>query len=101
MANQYSGSFECIIHERFDCSAKVALQECINDDLSYIDAGKRLGFSQATIRKWAKRFNLKLKAGEPLKSNPDQFMQFFKEETLNKYNALNRRWLTPRLITVA
>ena len=101
MANQYSGSFECIIHETLDCSAKDALQECINQDLSYFDAAKRLGFSPSTIRKWAKRFNLQLRAGKPPKSNPDQFMHFFKEKTLNKDNALNRSWLTPRLIKVA
>lgn len=97
MANQYSGSFEHIIRDKFGCSAKEVLQECVDDGLSYTDAEQRLGFKHVTIRKWAKRFNLQLRAGEPPKLKPEQFMKFFKEKTLNKYNVLNRRWLSPCL----
>ena len=35
--------------------------------------------------------NLQLRAGKPPKSNPDQFMHFFKEKTLNKDNALKTK----------
>ena len=93
MANQYSGSFEHIIREKFVCSAREALEHCASDELSYADAAEKLGFKHGTIRKWAKRLDIKLKSGEPVRMKPEQFMRFFKAKNLNKYNLLSRKWL--------
>jgi transposase len=96
MANQYSGSFEHIIQQKFNCSAEEALKRCVSEGLSYTEAEEKLGFKHGTIRKWANRFDLKLKAGEPPKLKKDQFMKFFKESRLNRYNILSRSWLSGR-----
>ena len=93
MANQYSGSFEHIIKQKFNCSAEEALQACVNEGLSYNDAEKKLGFKHGTIRKWAKRFGLSLKVDEDSGSKKEQFINFFKDSRLNQYNILSRSWL--------
>ncbi|MFT6834817.1 MAG: hypothetical protein ACJA0H_000849 [Francisellaceae bacterium] len=93
MANQYSGSFEQIIKQKFNCSAEEALQECINEGLTYTDAEQKLGFKHGTIRKWAKRYGLSLKKSDDSNSKNNQFIRFFKENSINQYNILSRRWL--------
>ena len=64
MANQYCGSFEHVIQSKFNCSAEDALKQCVNEGLTYAEAEEKLGFKHGTIRKWAKRFDLKLQSGE-------------------------------------
>jgi hypothetical protein len=94
MPNQYTGSFEHIIYERYGCSAKELLKNYAEEGVTYIDAGKRLGFQHVTIRKWAKRFGLKLKVATQTKpKRSDRFLNKFKESTLNQCNVLSRKWL--------
>lgn len=94
MPNQYIGSFEHVVNERFGCSAKSLLEGYVDEGLSYIDASKRLGFQHVTIRKWARRFGLQLKVVRPVKdSKKEKFLEKFKERGLNQCNVLSRQWL--------
>ncbi|MCF6768026.1 hypothetical protein L3V86_06600 [Thiotrichales bacterium 19S11-10] len=94
MANQYSGSFEHVIQNKFNCSAKDALVNCVNEGLTYAQAEEKLGFKHGTIRKWAKRFGLRLQAGEPSQGmRQESFKKHFHENTMNRYNFLSRQWL--------
>ena len=61
MANQYTGSLEHKIRERFDCSAKTLLERFSEEGLSYSEAEKRIGVTHSTIRKWARRYDITLK----------------------------------------
>lgn len=93
MANQYTGSFEHIIQQRYNCNAKEVLERCANEGMTYQEAEKLLGFKHGTIRKWANRFNVKLKSSiieTAVKRN--SFMKMFKQKSLNKYNVLSRCW---------
>ena len=98
MANQYTGSFEHIVRDKYNCSAKEALLECQVDGLSYVEAGEKLGFKHGTIRKWANKLDIKLRAGDPPKLRKDQFIKLFKSESVNQYNVLSRSWMTNTLI---
>jgi hypothetical protein len=101
MANQYTGSFEHIVKDKFNCSAKEALINCQTDGLSYAEAGKRLGFKHGTIRKWANKLDIRLRAGEPPKLRKDQFLKLFRAPNLNQYNVLSRSWLNTEKLATA
>ena len=93
MANQYIGSFEHIVRQKFSCSAREALQRCANENMSYQEAEKALGFKHGTIRKWANRFGIKLKSGVDRQiSRRDHFIRLFHQKSINKYNILSRQW---------
>ncbi|GGG00039.1 MULTISPECIES: hypothetical protein [Cysteiniphilum] len=93
MANQYTGSFEHIIQQKYNCSAREVLERCADEGMTYQDAEKMLGFKHGTIRKWANRFDIKLKSGIVEKTvKRDSFMKMFKQKGLNKYNVLSRCW---------
>lgn len=95
MANQYCGSFEHVIRSKFNCSAREALEQCVDEGLTYAEAEEKLGFKHGTIRKWAKRFGLKLQAGETTEDlHLENFEKFFYEKDLNQYNFLSRQWLS-------
>jgi hypothetical protein len=91
MANQYSGSFEHKIKQKFDCSAKEILEKFSQENLSYNDVEKRLGFTHGTIRKWARRYGISLKSGHPVNEMSDKDHRFFEAE-INPYNYLSRKW---------
>jgi hypothetical protein len=93
MANQYEGNFEDIIKKKFNCTAVKVLQECVNEGLSYTGAAKKLGFAHGTIRKWTRRFGLKLKAGEPPRLETEDFFKSFNDRKINQHNILSRSWL--------
>jgi hypothetical protein len=92
MPNQYSGSFEHKIQERFSCTAKELLERLSNENLSYFEAEKRIGITHGTIRKWARRYGIKLKAAAN-SNHQDDFRQHFFANELNVYNFLSRDWL--------
>ncbi len=94
MANQYTGSFEHIVRAKFNCSAKEILQQCANKGMTYQQAEKMLGFKHGTIRKWANRYGIKLKAGTAERApKRNDFMRLFKNKAMNKYNVLSRCWV--------
>jgi len=93
MANQYEGSFEHTVQRKFNTSARDALLKCQRNNLSYDEAGKELGFQHGTIRKWAKRYKISLRAGEPPRLRKDQFLKLFRQPEMNKYNVLSRNWI--------
>ncbi|MFZ9035295.1 MAG: hypothetical protein ACO2ZM_04170 [Francisellaceae bacterium] len=98
MANQYTGSFEHIVRQRFNCSAKEVLQRCSSEDMTYQDAEQFLGFKHGTIRKWSNRYGIRLRSGiveQPAKR--DSFSKMFKQKSINKYNVLSRCWLSKRI----
>lgn len=103
MANQYTGNFEQIVKNRFNCSAKEVLLKCQRDGLSYQEAEKLLGFKHVTIRKWAKRFDIKLPAR--FRFNDDCFGQSkevayvneCKSNRINKTNIFSRCWVNMNL----
>jgi len=82
-----------LYQQKFNCTAKKMLQECVNEGLSYTDAADKLGFRHGTVRKWARRFGLKLKPGEPLRLEKEEFIKLFNEHRVNQYNILSRNWL--------
>ncbi|WP_116964040.1 hypothetical protein [Fastidiosibacter lacustris] len=101
MANQYTGSFEHIIQQKYGCSAEEVLQRCAVEGMTYQEAEKMLGFKHGTIRKWANRFNIKLKSGIAEKSvKRDNFMKMFKQKSINKYNVLSRCWGVKRKVLI-
>lgn len=98
MANQYTGSFEHAIQQKHNCSAQDILKYCAEEGMTYQEAEKMLGFKHGTIRKWANRFNIKLKSSILEKEvRCDTFMKMFKQKTLNKYNILSRCWQCQKL----
>ncbi|MFC4892200.1 hypothetical protein ACFPDQ_03960 [Pseudofrancisella aestuarii] len=99
MANQYSGNFEQIIRNRFKCSAKDILLVCKKRGFSYYDAEKFLGFKHVTIRKWAKRFDIKLipriKRKEDILSTKKEqdYIKQCKKNDITKNNIFSRSWI--------
>lgn len=91
MPNQYSGSFEHKIQERFSCTAKELLEKLASENLSYQEAEKKIGITHGTIRKWARRYGIKLKAAANAGSY-DEFRQSFFSMELNRNNFLSRTW---------
>ncbi len=91
MANQYAGSFEHKIKQKFDCSAKELLEKFSQENLSYNDVEKRLGFTHGTIRKWARRYGICLQACHPTHELHEKTHRFFETE-MNAHNFLSRKW---------
>ncbi len=91
MANQYSGSFEHKVFQRFGLSAEDFLKQCVNEGLSYAELEKKTGFTRGTLRKWATRFELSLNTG--IEENKiDEFSKYFSDPQVNMHNFLSRRW---------
>ena len=98
MANQYTGNFEKIIQDKFNCSGKEKLIECANIGLTYQETAKILKFGYSTIQKWAKRYNIKLKIkkNSQLKSNNFIMLnknKYFSDKRINMINILSKKWL--------
>jgi uncharacterized protein YjcR len=91
MANQYTGSFEHKVKEKFNCSALELLKNSLNEDLTYFDLQEKLGVTHGTIRKWARRYGISLRSGS-LPEKEDESQKMFYEDHLNMYNLLSRRW---------
>lgn len=94
MANQYSGSLEHKVQERFNCTAEELLRQLAEEGLSYMEAEKRIGVTHGTIRKWARRYDIILRPNEPedvLKEEQERMKKFFAKE-LNVHNFLSRSW---------
>lgn len=103
MANQYSGNFEQIVKNKFNCSAKEVLLKCQRDGLSYQDAERVLGFKHVTIRKWAKRFDIKLPPKFRMtEDNTDHnmgvaYVNECKSKKISKMNIFSRCWINMNL----
>ena len=97
MANQYDGSFKHVVRKKFKCSAQDALLRCQRKGLSYVEAGVELGFQHGTIRKWAKRFKIELRADEPPRLSKAIFLKLFKQPEVNQYNILSRSWINSKV----
>ena len=68
MANQHEGSLEHKIKEKFNCSANKFFEICADEGLTYLEAAKKVGgFTNGTIRKWAKRLGIELMPDQPIK----------------------------------
>ena len=93
MANQYTGNFEVMIRQKFNCSARDILIECARKGLTYAEAQDWLGFKHGTIRKWSKRFGLKLRPGESARLKAENYLLHARKKSINKYNALHKPWL--------
>jgi hypothetical protein len=91
MANQYSGSLEHKVKTKFGCSARELLEQFAEEDLSYIEVQSRLGVTQGTVRKWAKRFNIEFRSDGFDEVVDDQRDLFFAPE-INIVNLLSRKW---------
>ncbi len=90
MANQYSGSFEHKIKQKFDCSAREILQKFAEENLTYDEVEKKLGFTHGTIRKGAKKYGISLKSNIE-ETEECQNSQFFSPQ-INSHNFLSRKW---------
>jgi len=91
MANQYTGSLEHKVRQKFGCSALELLHQCLAEDLSYNDVQTKLGVTQGTIRKWARRYGVELRSDKTYKVEDDKSQLFFSSE-INSYNFLSRKW---------
>ena len=91
MANQYTGSFEHKIQQKFQCSAEEILKKFEEENLSYYEVEKRIGFTHGTIRKWARRYGIKLRSGQQSHEKQAQDERFF-EKAINTVNFLSRSW---------
>lgn len=103
MANQHTGNFEHVVKDKFKCSAREMLLKCQTEGLSYQDAEKVLGFKHVTIRKWAKRFDIKLPArfaASEANSVADQGVEYLKScqsQKIDGTNIFSRCWVTMSL----
>jgi len=91
MANQYTGSLEHKVKEKFGCSAEEILHRFAKKDYSYYDAEDELGVTHGTIRKWAKRLGIELKSVAREEVQENIIERFFAPE-MNTYNFLSRKW---------
>ena len=103
MANQHAGNFEYVVKDRFKCSAREILLKCQTEGLSYQDAEKVLGFKHVTIRKWAKRFDIKLPARFRTSDNSDaiskgvEYIKNCKSKKIDRTNIFSRCWINMSL----
>jgi transposase len=103
MANQHTGNFEHVVKDRFKCSAREMLLKCKTEGLSYQDAEKVLGFKHVTIRKWAKRFDIKLPARFVATDNRDvanqgvEYIKCCKSKKTDRTNIFSRCWVNMSL----
>lgn len=95
MANQYCGSFEHKVQQRFGQTAEDFLRQCVEEGLTYADLEKKTGFTKGTLRKWAGRFELSLNPGTDEKAE-DEFAKYFADPKMNMYNFLSRSWDQPK-----
>lgn len=95
MANQYCGSFEHKVQQRFGLTAEEFLRQCVEEGLTYSELEKKTGFTKGTLRKWASRFELSLNPGTDEKSE-DEFAKYFADPKMNMYNFLSRSWNEPK-----
>ncbi|MDF2940625.1 MAG: hypothetical protein K0R66_1267 [Gammaproteobacteria bacterium] len=91
MANQYTGSLDHKVRQKFGCSALELLQQALAEDLSYNEVQAKLGVTQGTVRKWARRFGVELRSDGSCEVEEDKSHLFFSPE-INSYNFLSRRW---------
>jgi hypothetical protein len=63
-----------------------------DEGLTYIEVEKKVGVSQATIRKWAKRYAIELDSGDEGDEPENNIRELFFSPSLNIYNILSRRW---------
>ncbi len=93
MANQYSGSFEYLVREKFSCSAEELLSQFSEEGVTYLEAERKTGVSQSTIRKWSKRFGIELPPNEGTPYSPENdLLSLFRAPDMNSYNFLSRKW---------
>ncbi len=91
MANQYCGSFEHRVKERFNCSAKALLEQFSQEGVTYDEAQSLIGITHGTIRKWAKKYNLELRSRTDKQENNKSLELFYANE-INQENFLSRPW---------
>ena len=103
MANQYTGNFEQIVASKFNCTAREMLLKCQKEGFSYQDAEKLLGFKHVTIRKWSKRYNIKLvtkfQATEDRTdvNRGEVYINECRSDKINQVNILSRCWINMSL----
>ena len=103
MANQHIGNFEHVVKDKFKCSAREMLLKCQTEGLSYQDAEKVLGFKHVTIRKWAKRFDIKLPTSFMASGNSEvinqgvEYIKCCKSKNIDKANIFSRCWVNMSL----
>jgi len=94
MANQYAGSFEHKIQQRFGLTAEVFLRQCETEGLSYMEIEKKTGFNRTTIKKWAKRYDVCFEMGA-IECEATELSRLFSKPEINPINFLSRSWLNP------
>lgn len=103
MANQHTGNFEHVVKDKFKCSAREMLLKCQTEGLSYQDAEKVLGFKHVTIRKWAKRFDIKLPASFVTTDKSEainqgvEYIESCKSKKTDRTNIFSRCWINMSL----
>ena len=103
MANQHSGNFEHVVKDKFKCSAREMLLKCQTEGLSYQDAERVFGFKHVTIRKWAKRFDIKLPArftatnNDAVASQGVAYIKSCKSKKIDRTNIFSRCWVNMSL----
>lgn len=95
MANQYTGSLEHKAQEKFGYGAIELLEDFADRGLSYEEAEEQIGIAHCTIRKWAKRYGIELKASEEKKAELEKRKTLlFRSKQINQYNLLSRAWIS-------
>ena len=103
MANQHTGNFGHVVKDKFKCTAKEILLKCQVEGLSYQDAEKVLGFKHVTIRKLAKRFDIKLPVRFTIMDDGDttnqsvEYINSCKLKSIDKTNVFSRCWINMNL----
>ena len=92
MANQYSGSLEHLVSQKFECSARELLEQFSDEGLSYAEVQEKVGVTNGTIRKWARRFGVILQSDDPIEKKRDDIWEYFSEPKINAHNFLSRTW---------
>ena len=82
------------------------LLKCQTEGLSYQDAEKVLGFKHVTIRKWAKRFDIKLPTRFMVSDNSEaanqsvEYIKCCKSKKIDRTNIFSRCWINMSLYSM-
>jgi hypothetical protein len=92
MANQYTGSLQSMIEEKYKKPVNEVLQSFCDDGMTVIEVAQLLSFNKSTIRKYAKRFNIIFNKETQHENKKNTFWDEFYQSKLNEFNVLSRRW---------
>lgn len=92
-ANQYGNNFEVQLYAIYGKTAIEVMSDFYAQELTYEEVAKQTGFALPTVRKWCRRYNIKLLGRRyQLSSKKTIFQEMLKKKEINYYNILSKPW---------